>query len=292
MGDYSAGDGGRARRVLAYPLSELLIGVAAIILTAIGLSSVFARVPVGHNSPLRALGGLAMAAAFIVAFKGLKRWVERRPDTELPLAGALPELGAGLLIGSVLFAVTAGAVALLGGLTIHGLRGGAGEIWAMLAMGVISGSSEEILFRGIIFRHLESMLGSGAALAITSALFGAAHLANPGATWFAALAIAMEAGILLGAAYLYTRRLWLAMGIHAAWNFTQGWLFSVPVSGGRAPDGLLVTSRHGPEWLTGGAFGLEASVVALVVATLAGVVLLMLAARHSRFVPWLPHTKL
>lgn len=288
MGDYPAGDGGLVRRVVAYPLSELLIGVAAIIVTAIGFSTLFARVPAGHNSPQRALGGLVMAVAFILVFKGLKRWVERRPDTELPLAGALPELAAGLLFGFVLFSVTAGAVALLGGLSILGLRGGAGEIWAMLAMGVISGSSEEILFRGIIFRHLESVLGSGAALAITSALFGVAHLANPGATWFAALAIAMEAGILLGAAYLYTRRLWLAMGIHAAWNFTQGWVFSVPVSGGKAPEGLLATSRHGPEWLTGGDFGLEASVVALVVATLAGIVLLRLAAHHSRFVPWRP----
>ena len=292
MGDFSASDSGRARRVLAYPLSELLIGVAAFILTAIVLSALVAQAPVGRNTPLRALDGLLMAAAFMLVFKGLKRWVERRPDTEMPLAGALPELGAGLLFGFMLFSVTAGAVALLGGLSIHGLRGGAGEIWAMLAMGVISGSSEEILFRGIIFRHLESMLGSRAALAITSALFGAAHLANPGATWFAGLAIAMEAGILLGAAYLYTRRLWLPIGIHAAWNFTQGWVFSVPVSGGRAPEGLLATSRHGPEWLTGGAFGLEASVVALVVATLAGVLLLMLAARHSRFVPWMPHTKL
>jgi hypothetical protein len=76
--------------------------------------------------------------------------------------------------------------------------------------------------------------------------------------------------LLLGAAYLLTRRLWLAMGIHSGWNFTQGWIFSVPVSGGKAPEGLLLTTRHGPEWLTGGAFGLEASAVAMVVATLAG----------------------
>jgi membrane protease YdiL (CAAX protease family) len=275
---------------VAHPLSQLLIGVAAIILTAIALSTLFARVRVGHNTPLRTLGGLAMAAAFILVFKGLKRWGEHRPDTELPLAGALPELAAGLLFGFLLFSAMAGLVALMGGLTISGLRGGAGEIWAMLAMGAISASSEEILFRGIIFRHLESLLGSGAALAITSVLFGAAHLANPGATWFAALAIAMEAGILLGAAYLYTRRLWLAMGIHAAWNFTQGWVFSVPVSGGRVPEGLLATSRRGPDWLTGGAFGLEASMVALAVATLAGVVLLALAARRGRMVSGLPRT--
>ena len=101
-------------------------------------------------------------------------------------------------------------------------------------------------------------------------------------------AIAVEAGILLGAAYMLTRRLWLAIGIHATWNFTQGWVFSVPVSGGEAPLGLLITRRAGPEWLTGGAFGLEASVVAMVVATLAGLVLLLMAIRGGQLrpAPW------
>ena len=73
-----------------------------------------------------------------------------------------------------------------------------------------------------------------------TALFGALHIMNPGATWFSSVAIAVEAGILLGAAYMLTRQLWLSIGIHAAWNFTQGWVFSVPVSGGEAPLGLLI----------------------------------------------------
>ena len=94
----------------------------------------------------------------------------------------------------------------------------------------------------------------------------------------------MEAGILLGAAYLLTRRLWLAVGIHAAWNFTQGWVFSVPASGGNAPLGLLITRRIGPDWLTGGDFGLEASVIAMLVATGAGLALLVLAAKRGQFV--------
>ncbi|WP_292683685.1 CPBP family intramembrane glutamic endopeptidase [Novosphingobium sp.] len=158
---------------------------------------------------------------------------------------------------------------------------GAGQIWAMLAMGTTSAVFEEVLFRGVLFRHIEAMLGSWAALAITSALFGAAHLGNPDASLFAAFAIAVEAGILLGAAWMLTRRLWLAVGIHAAWNFTQGWVFSIPVSGGEAPLGLLITRREGPDWLTGGGFGLEASVVAMIAATLAGLVLLVLAVRRG-----------
>ena len=152
-------------------------------------------------------------------------------------------------------------------------------------MAITSGLFEETLFRGVLFRHIEAMLGSWAALAVTSALFGAAHLGNPGASLFAAFAIAVEAGILLGAAYLLTRRLWLAVGIHAAWNFTQGWVFSIPVSGGDAPLGLLITRREGADWLTGGAFGLEASVVAMLAATLMGLILLRLAIRRGEVRP-------
>ena len=94
----------------------------------------------------------------------------------------------------------------------------------------------------------------------------------------------IEAGILLGAAYLYTRRLWLAAGLHAAWNFTQGWVFSIPISGTGQPVGLLVSERHGSELLTGGKFGLEASMAAVFVATIAGLILLWKAYEKGTFV--------
>jgi hypothetical protein len=129
------------------------------------------------------------------------------------------------------------------------------------------------------------MTGTWIALALTSAFFGFGHLGNPDATWFAGLAISLEAGIMLGAVYLLTRRLWVAIGIHAAWNFTQGWVYSIPVSGGDAPLGLLITRRVGPDWLTGGEFGLEASAVALVIATLAGAAFMVAAVRRGQIKP-------
>src|SRR3546814_4514721 len=85
--------------------------------------------------------------------------------------------------------------------------------------------------RGVIFRLIERWLGSWIALAISAALFGAGHLANPNASWFAAVCIALEAGIMLGAIYMVTRRLWAAVGIHAAWNFTQGGIYGIAISG-------------------------------------------------------------
>ena len=264
---------GLSRRIVAFPLTLLVIGFAWIIVITVGTGQAYELLGFQRNTPEKAFGAVVIAAVVIFGYKAYKRWVERAPDTELSFTRALPELGAGIAIGVLLFSFMTGIVALLGGFEIIGVRG-AGQIWSMLAMAIVSGTLEEVLFRGIMLRHLESLTGTWIALAITSALFGAGHIFNPDATWFAAFAIAIEAGVLLGAAYLLTRRLWLAIGIHAAWNFTQGWVFSVPVSGGDAPLGLLITRRTGPDWLTGGEFGLEASAVAMVVATLAGVVLL------------------
>ena len=199
--------------------------------------------------------------------------LERRSASELALEGAGREMLVGLTFGSALFSLCVVAVAGLGGLQVTGLRWPA-NLAEMLAVAIMSGFYEEAIFRGVILRHLETALGSLGALGLTALLFGAIHFINPGASFFAVVAISVEAGILLGAAYLVTRRLWLAIGIHAAWNFTQGWVFSIPVSGTGPSDGLLVTVRQGPEWLTGGAFGLEASVIALVVASGAGLALL------------------
>jgi membrane protease YdiL (CAAX protease family) len=237
-----------------------------------------------RGTPLQLLIVLACAALGIALYKWFQRKVEHRADAEFATEGAGRELALGLAGGFVLFSCLTGIVALFGGIEIDGI-GGFGQFWRVASMAVASGVFEELIFRGILFRQIERAAGSWGALAVTSAFFGFAHIMNPGATWFAAVAIAFEAGILLGGAYMWTRRLWLAVGIHAAWNFTQGWVYSVPVSGGTAFEGLLVTRRHGPEWLTGGAFGLEASAVALVVATAAGCAMLLMAARAGRFVP-------
>jgi uncharacterized protein len=273
----------KLRRFIAYPLTLLVIGLFMVLACATVVISLISLIPHKHNPSFSAIGGLLVALGAVLGYKAFKRWVERTPDIEFDPVGGAGELGLGLLAGFLLFSTITGIVWLLGGIEVLGVRG-FGEFWAMLGMAFYSGVLEETMFRAVILRLLEPMIGTWGALLATSVLFGASHLANPGATWFAAFAIALEAGLLLGAAFLLTRRLWIAIGIHSAWNFTQGWVFSVPVSGGEVPLGLLVTRRIGPDWLTGGAFGLEASAVALVVATLAGVALLRLVVKRGRVV--------
>ena len=142
--------------------------------------------------------------------------------------------------------------------------GSIGGIATGLALAVMAGFLEELLFRGLLFRLSSRIVGTWGALLFTSALFGLAHLGNKGATLSSGVAIMLEAGVLLGAAYAVTERLWLPIGLHIAWNFTEGSVFGMSISGNAADSGLLRGSLSGPRLLTGGAFGPEASIVAVI----------------------------
>jgi len=240
---------------------------------------------------LRAYGApVAMSAAAAVAvvlgwatYAAYVRVAEKRPLAEFGRAGAWRELGAGLVLGFALFAATIGILAALGLYQIRGVRGDPLLLIVPLAISVGAGVIEEVLFRGVIFRIIESSLGTWIALAISALLFGAVHLGNPNATVIGAVAIMLEAGVMLAGAYLLTRRLWLPIGIHIGWNFTQGGIFSVPVSG-LALNGLIDGTLSGPEWLSGGVFGAEASIVAVIVCVALAVWLLRNAARRGHFI--------
>ncbi|MDE2428857.1 MAG: hypothetical protein KGM99_09025, partial [Burkholderiales bacterium] len=90
-----------------------------------------------------------------------------------------------------------------------------------------------------------------------------------GATIFSSVAIALEAGFLFGAVYMLTHRLAMCVGLHAAWNFAQGGIFGVAVSG-KSAKGWMQSGLHGPDWLTGGVFGAEASLVAVLILVAVG----------------------
>ena len=246
-------------------------------LVAVGLAAGYAARPfAGASGLVAAIGGpVASVVAAVGVYLVLVRFVERRPATELGLRHAIWELPFGLLVGAMLFTLTIGVIILAGGYRILS----AGSLWLLvppLGMALVSGVVEELMVRGILFRLLEDLIGSWGALCFSAALFGLAHITNPHATWFGALAIAIEAGTLLGAAYMATRRLWFAIGIHAAWNWTQGAVFGVAVSG-HAMQGFLSSMPRGPEWLSGGDFGVEASVVAMLACGTAALLILRAA---------------
>lgn len=273
------------RRVWEFPLTAM---VAAILLVVAALVPVqFAAGlfdPATLDPALRDVvpAVLAVGLVFLVTKFAVSR-LGRHPRDDLPLAIAPAHLAAGLGLGFAIFGLCVGIAALLGVYRITGWGTLQGWLGFFMAGGLVAGFVEEVLFRGIIFRWTEELAGSWAALAVSAGLFGLAHIANDNATVFSSIAIAIEAGVLLGATYMLTRSLWLAIGIHAGWNLTQGLVFDVSVSGFEV-DGMVEARLSGPDWLSGGAFGLEASVIALVVATGAGLCMLVLAARRGEII--------
>lgn len=264
------------RRGLQLPLGIVLFVVAEVVMT--GLAALL-------GGPWAMLLGACVGAAIAVGgYLLIVGPVGGSPGLGLRGRGKLVELAVGLVLGTGLMALAVGLIALLGGYRVTGISPSP-QLLVPLAIGIGAGFIEEILFRGVLLRVLDSWLGSWAALAITSLLFGLIHLMNPGASVWTALGLVIEAGVLLGAAYLLTRRLWLVIGVHIAWNTVQGGVFSSAVSGTGDQSGLLLAEAQGPDWLTGGSMGIEGSLVTVLLGFAAGIVMLVLAARRGHLLP-------
>lgn len=268
---------------------QLILGVVLFLVAEVmaGAVSVLASVLAGGDvadgpMPWAFLLGAVIAAAIGVGgFLLIVGPVGRSPGLALRGRGKLAELVVGLVVGTVLISLSVALIALLGGYRVTGIAASP-QLLAPLAIGIGAGFVEEIFFRGILLRIIDAWMGSWGALVLTSLVFGLIHLTNDGASLASALGLVVEAGILLGAAYLLTRRLWLAIGIHIAWNAVQAGLFSSVVSGTGRQNGLLIADIDGPTWLTGGSMGIEGSLVTVLVGLAAGLVMLILAVRRGR----------
>jgi membrane protease YdiL (CAAX protease family) len=273
---------GLARRIFrSPPLRIIILGFILVLMLTLttDILTIYATNP-GKSD----LHIIALAIAGFAIYLTYAHTVEQRDASELSTKGMTRELGIGLLIGAGLYTASVLVLMAMGVYKINGLNP-----WTLLlpavSMAISSGVFEELLFRGVLFRSIETWFGTWAGLVVSSVAFGLVHLINPEATLEGAIFIAVEAGILLAAAYILTRRLWLSMGFHMAWNYTQSAVFSGIVSGNEAAEGLIQSTVKGPDILTGGKFGVESSIVALILCTSTGIALVILALKRGKFVP-------
>jgi membrane protease YdiL (CAAX protease family) len=209
------------------------------------------------------------------------RWMERRPAREVDPRAGSGLFALGLLLGLGLMATVYLCLYGLGRATFAPGDGAAG-LAGGLAVAFAAAVLEELVLRAVLFRILEEASGTTIAVTVSAVVFGLLHAFNHGATPLSTVAIALEAGVLLAMAYALTHNLWLAIGIHMGWNFTEGALFGAAVSGGTQAHSVLRSTVTGPAWLSGGAFGPEASVVSIAVCLLAaGVMALMIIRRRG-----------
>lgn len=267
----------RGARFMRFPLVRILLAAFALVLTA---ALTYAAAKAIAPKPARIMWPHLLATATVLlTYIAWVRRVERRKVTEFARGGALRELGAGCAIGAALVVAVVG-VLYLGGFYHPGVvNPWSLAIVAPIAEMIFAGVFEELLFRGVVFRITEQALGSTVALLVSAVLFGLAHIGEQGVGALAAV-VTVLAGAMFAAAYMLTRRLWLCIGIHAAWNYTLGSIFSIAVSS-HASRGLVDATLTGPDWITGGAYGLEASVVTLAVIGITGALILWKAKRKG-----------
>ena len=275
------------RWLLYSPLAR--IAIFALVTSCLAFLAQLAFIGLGWSAKaaplhLRAPGFfLSLVLPTLAAYLFLVLSIERRRPAELAWHKLLPHGALGIAIGVLLISAVVGVLWLSGSYHVIGTDPDAPWLAALLVGGLASAIAEELVFRGILFRVTEEGLGTWAALAVSALVFGALHIANRGATAWTSMAIAIEAGLLLGLIYHVTRSLPLCMGVHLGWNFAQGTVYGIPVSGART-EGWLVSTRTGPDWLSGGSFGAEASVVTVGLSLLCSLALIAVALRRHTLV--------
>ena len=237
----------------------------------------------GINQMKYLIVGIFTAILAIISYSILYKIYEKRNITELSINGIGKNLIIGVILGAVLQSLTILVIYIKGGYTVVSINPIV-FILPSLTISFAVAISEEILIRGILFRIIEEKLGSYLALFISALIFGALHLVNPNSSLIVCIGLAIQAGLLLAVAYMYSRNLWFPIAIHFAWNFTQGGIFGANVSGGGLSKTLITSQIEGAEWFTGGAFGPEGSIQATIFCLTATIVLLILCHKKGKII--------
>ncbi len=225
------------------------------------------------------LGGYALL--LMSADQVFERWFAAMGLGKFP--GWVRQALGGVTIGTALVVVAVVWIVIFGDLAQVGLRINNHTLaLALLELFILSTAAmgEELIFRGYPFQRLAEATGPAFALVVMSLLFGFAHGGNPHASKLA-MVNTCAIGALLCTAYLRTGALWMPWGIHFAWNTALGLVFGLPVSGMTDFAVIVRTRAAGPQWVTGGAYGIEGSVVGTIVILLGFVPVILLTRRRT-----------
>lgn len=271
--------------ILGFVLAGSLLGAAAYgVLVSSGVSP-----DPGSPAFLVANGVMSLIAALGVG------WLCGRTLEGLPFRalGAsfdgkwLQHLGAGLVVGAAALALAVVIAWAFGGLAFTANDAApqmiASQLASIFVVFAAAAAFEEALFRGYILQTFARSGLAWLAIAMTSAFFGAAHLTNPNATGISTANTAL-AGVMFAFAYLRTRDLWFPFGIHLMWNWMQGAVFGIEVSGLNDIAGatLLKEIDRGPAWLTGESYGIEGGIACTISLVIAIILIRLVPVAESR----------
>ena len=263
------------QKILHSALVKIILGIIIVLASVIIGQQMFLKIPGVSllNSEVRNfIKGVFVSILAIGSYWLLYCKYEHRVITELATNGLWKKLLTGIFIGSGLQLLTILVIYLFGGFSVIAVNPFSALIIPCTVAFTVA-ILEEILLRGIVFRITEEKWGSTIALITSGLIFAGLHLVNPHVTLISILCIT-AVGVLLGAAYMYYRNLWMPIAIHFAWNFTQNGIFGAITSGNEKTSSLFTTQISGSEILTGGQFGPEGSIQAVLLCTVAAIIIL------------------
>lgn len=273
-------------KIFQFPLTRIII--ALLFLLPIGIlgslvgPSLYRHFDEPFFTIIRYSRDIVFLILFILMYGLYTRVIEKRDALELSTPKLFKEFGIGSLISFAVVGLMVLLMFVLGYYVIDGF-GPLKNVSDSFFTQMMVGFTEELMFRLILFKLVEEFAGSWWALIVQGLLFGFAHIGNPNATVWTSLGIVADSTLLFGGAFMLTRRMWLIMGMHMSWNFLQAGIFGMPNSG-IIQASWIQTSIDGPIWITGGAWGIEASIVSVTINVLIGFFILKKAIDKGQLV--------
>jgi len=257
-------------------LRLILEPIVFFILYAVGSSVVM----MGCSTISIIIGSVVMSAVLIGVYALVQHFIDKRSWSDIFHYHRIVEIASGFGYGAVFLSAVVGVIAVLGCYEVVEFDFNFSSLITTLFLFLYVGVGEEIAFRGSAFKRVEAVSNVYVAMAVSGLLFGFIHITNSNATVWSSVAIAIEAGCMLGAAYAWKRTLLFPIGIHWAWNYFEGYVYGTNVSG-NVTNSLLVPEISGSDIITGGSFGPEASVIAVVLGALLTVYMLYMKSKQN-----------
>jgi len=270
---------------LNFPLTKIILGLLicfAVFIAAQQLVGKILDLTAIDKNFRNLIKGIIASSFVILTYIYFYRKYEKREIGEFSGKGLLKNALLGILIGTTLQGLTILVIYFWGDFRIISVNSFS-SIITPFAIAFSVAIFEETLLRGIIFRIVEEKLGSHISLVISAIIFGAVHLLNPDSSVISSVCIGIV-GLMFGAAYIYSRSLWLPIAIHFSWNFVQSGIFGTITSGNEKTSSLLNTNISGAELITGGAFGPEGTIQATIFWSLVSIVFMVLVTKQNKLI--------
>ena len=273
------------QNLLNFPLTRIILGLLlcfTVFIIAQQLVGKILDVTTINKDFRNLIKGILASSFVIISYIYFYKKIEKRPIGEFSGKGLLKNTILGVLIGSAIQGLTILVIYFWGNFQIISVNPFS-SIITPFAIAFSVAIFEETLLRGIIFRIVEEKLGSYNSLLISAIIFGSVHLINPDSSIISSICIGIV-GFMFGASYIYSRSLWLPISIHFSWNFVQSGIFGAITSGNEKTSSLFNTNISGTELITGGAFGPEGTIQAILFWLLVSIIFMVLITKQNKLI--------